>query len=128
MMPRRRLSVVVATGALVLAALAGCQVEPGNAAFVGDVTYSQSGVDDIAKKASAAGGVDRGQLREEIVRDEVFVDLASRYADEHQFGSPKIDAAGVAGQIGLPANDPFVVLLAKMDGYRRLLLSKVKAV
>jgi hypothetical protein len=128
MMPRRRLSVVVATGALALAALAGCHVEPGNVAFVGDTTYSRSGIDDIAKQATAAGGVDRGRLRGEIVRDEVFVDVASRYADEHHFGSPTIDAEGLAGQLGLPANDPFVQLLAKMDGYRQLLLSKVKAV
>jgi hypothetical protein len=128
MMPRRRLSVVVATGALVLAALAGCQVEPGNAAFVGDDTYSQSGVDDIAKQAAAAGGIDRSKLRDEIVRDEVFVDVARRYAEEHNFGSPKTDAEGVASQLGLPADDPLVQLLAKMDGYRQLLLGKVEPV
>lgn len=130
-MPRRRLSVVVATGALALAALAGCQVEPGNAAFVGDSTFSQSAMDDIVKQVEADGAKlsadDQIGIRQEIVADEVFVDVASRYATEKGLGAPDIDAQSTAAQYGLPPNNPFVLLTARTAAYQQLLTDKAKA-
>lgn len=130
-MSRRRLSVVVATGALALAALAGCQVEPGNAAFVGDSTFSQSAMDDIVKQLEADGAQlsadDQIGIRQQIVTDQVFVDVASRYATEKGLGDPDVDAESTAAKYGLPPSNSFVLLEARTTAYQQLLTEKAKA-
>jgi hypothetical protein len=131
-MPRRRLSLVVAAGALALVALAGCRVEPGSAAFVGNTTYSKSGLDRIVDQYKKDGGkvdaTDEHAIREEIARDQVFVDVASRYADEQHYDSPSVDTGSLAQQSGLPENDPFLQLYAKTQAYKTLLFQKISAV
>jgi hypothetical protein len=127
-MPRRRLSVVLAAGALAVLALAGCRVEPGNAAFVGDTTVSRADLDRIADQYKKDGGklepADESRLRAEIAKDEVFVAVASRYADEQHYAKPQTDEASLAQQSGLPESDPFLRIFAQADAYRKLLLSK----
>ena len=131
-MPRRRLSVVVATGALALAALAGCQVEPGTAAYVGNTTYTKADVDKILAQAERdSSKLDPRQeqgVRQQISLFQVFVDVATRFAGEQHYGSPALDPASVAQQIGLPESDPYVQLLTKVDAYKTLLLNNAKPV
>jgi hypothetical protein len=131
-MPRRRLSLVVAAGALAVAALAGCQVEPGNAAFVSGSSFSKAGLDHVVDQYKSDGGkvdaTDEGAVRAEIARDQVFVDVASRYAREQGYGSPTVDTSQVEQGLGVPASDLLVQLIATRDAYRSLLLSKATAV
>lgn len=131
-MPRRRLFLVVAAGALALAALAGCRVEPGNAAFVGNTTYSKSDLDHIVAQFKRDGGTlaaeDEKLIRQEIARDQVFVGVAKRYADEQHYGEPTVDAGATAQQYNMPPSDPVMQLLAQVDGYRTLLFDHIKAV
>jgi len=131
-MPRRRLFLVVAAGVLALAALAGCRVEPGNAAFVGSTTFSKADLDRIVDQYKRDGGkveaADEVGIRGEITRDQVFVEVAARYAREQKFGDPTIDFEQYAQQSGLPANDPALRLLATVEGYRTLLMGHVAPV
>ncbi len=131
-MPRRRLSLVVAAGALALVALTGCQVEPGSSAFVDNRTYSKADVDKVFDGFAHDGGkvdpVDVGKLRSEIARDQVFVDVAARYAKEKGYGDPTVDTSGAAQSLGVPESDPLARLLAQQDGYVQLLMAKVPAV
>lgn len=135
-MPRRRLSVVVATGVLALAALAGCQDVPGATAVVGDTSYTRASVNDVAttfeadlaKVPNAQKIDDEAGLRETIASYEVFIGVASRYADENHLGSPSVDTASLASQSGLPENDPYLQLFARSSAYRDLLLEKASSV
>src|SRR5256714_2919689 len=117
-MPRRRLSVVVAAAALTLAALAGCQVEPGTAAYVGNTTYTKADVDKIlARVERDSSKLDPRQeqgVRQQISLFQVFVDVATRFAGEQHYGGPALDPPSVAQQIGLPESDPYVQLLTKV--------------
>jgi hypothetical protein len=131
-MPRRRLSLVVAAGALALAAITGCRVEPGNAAFVGDTTYSKADldhmVDQFKKDGATVAAEDETLIRQEIARDQVFVGVAKRYADEQHYGTPNVDVSATARQYNMPPSDPVMQLLAEVDAYRTLLFDHVKAV
>jgi len=131
-MPRRRLSVVVAAAALTLAALAGCQVEPGTAAYVGNTTYTKADVDKMlaqAERDSAKFDPKQEQgVRQQIPLYQVFVDIAARFAKEKNYGSPTVDTASLAQQSGLPESDPYLQLYAKVDAYRTLLLKNADAV
>src|SRR3989442_2726363 len=132
-MPRRRLSVVLAAGALAVLALAGCRVEPGNAAFVGDTVHSKADIDRVLQGIEHDGiKIDParlGEVRELIAPDEAFVDVARRYATEQGYGEPTVDLEAAAQQFSpLPPGNAFVRLAAQTDAYRELLFTKVKPV
>jgi hypothetical protein len=132
-MPRRLITAAFA-GALALAALTGCRFETAaDAAFVGDTRYTQTDVDNILNTLKADGvnftGVDLGQVRQDIVVQSVFRDVAKRYAQEKGYPAPTVDYGGVAQALGgVPTSDPFVRAAAEADAYRMLLMSKVKPV
>lgn len=130
-MSRRRLSVVLAAGALAVLALAGCRVEPGKAAFVGGTAHSKTDVDQVLEQIEQDGiqidPAQKGRVRQLVVQDQVFVDVARRYATEHGYGEPTVDLAAAAQQFSpLPPRNAFVRLAAQTDAYRELLFSKAK--
>src|SRR5256885_1965750 len=130
-MPRRRLSVVVAAGALAVLALTGCRIEPGSAAFVGDTTHSRAQVDSVLDQYKKDVGKDtlpdEGSLRDRIAVDQVFLDVAKRYATEKNLGGVQPDYASVASQNQIPESDPFLRLLVDVQAYENLLFKSVKA-
>jgi hypothetical protein len=131
-MPRRRLSVVIAAGALAVLALAGCRTEPGNAAFVADTTHTkvdvQKVLDEIKRDFPKLDRSFEGRVRQLIAQDQVFVDVASRYAAEQHAGQPTLDLQTQSQKYGLPPGNAFIKLEAQADGYRNLLLEKAKPV
>lgn len=136
-MPRRRLSVVrlsvvLAAGALAVLALAGCRAEPGKAAFVGDTAHSKTDVDQVLEQIEHDGvqipPAQQGRIRQLIVQDQVFVDVARRYATEHGYGEPTVNLEAAAQRLRpLPPSNAFVRLAAQTDAYRELLFSKAKS-
>src|SRR5215813_11322360 len=101
-MPRRRLSVVVAAGALAVLALAGCRVEPGSAAFVGDTVLAKADVDrvlDQIKKDVKIEPGSEGRIRRSIAQGQVFVEVARRYATEQGYGEPTLDLETTAQEV-----------------------------
>src|SRR5262245_37383367 len=100
-------------------ALVGCQATPGTAAYVGDSRFTDNQVDQMVDQIDADvlkvqpeqnGKIDFGNLRQLLVRLQVFDALAARYAQEQHIDVPARDYAAAAQQIGLPADDPYVRL------------------
>jgi hypothetical protein len=131
-MPRRLITAALA-GALALGALTGCRfVTANDAAFVGDTRYTQADVDKVVNTMHADGldlsNVDLPTLRQTIVAQSVFRDVAKRYAQEKGYPAPTVDTDSIAQAVNLPASDPFVQLVAEAQAYDTLLMSKVKPV
>ncbi len=134
-MPRRRLIAAAATGVLALVALTGCRFETGaDAAYVGDTRFTDHQIDTFVAQLKKDGAKiqdsDEPQVRRQIIADEVFVEVAKRFANEKGYPAPT-DAADTlaqsAGQsFGLPANDPYVQLTATTEAYRQLLTEKAE--
>jgi len=118
-------SVVAAVG------LAGCQAQPGTAAYVGSTRITDTQVDqtvakiqsDLAKyHPETTFGI--GDLRTYVVQRLVINELSRQYATEKNISLPTPDYQSASSQIGLPADDPLVTLSADEDGYRKALLAK----
>ena len=134
-MQRVRLRRFVLFAVLAVAAtvgLAGCQTQPGTAAYVGDTRITDDQIDQaVARiqadvdKAEPGRTVPTGTLRTIVVGQTLFNEVAGQYASEHgiKVGPINYDEAGAS--IGLPADDPYVHLSADMDAYRTALLAKV---
>jgi hypothetical protein len=131
-MPRPRrltlLALLVFAGSLV----AGCQQQPGTAAYVGGLRLSDADVEhvvttieaDLKKIGQPLPAQAHGDVRRLVVQLTVFTELGRRYAVEKGYQLPTVDYEKVGAQIGLPANDPYVHLAGDADAYRQLLLSK----
>jgi hypothetical protein len=113
--------------------LAACQASPGVAAYVGDMRLTDSEVDsqvatvaaDLNKSdASAASSLRYGSVRQTVVELSVFNEIARRYAQEQNVTVPAPDLAGTASRFGLPADDPYVKLIANFSAYDTTLLGK----
>jgi hypothetical protein len=128
-MSRRRLSAVVVAGLLAVAALAGCRFEPGGAVFIEDTSYTRADIDRIVDAVQKDGvkidSTNHGQVRLVVVRSIVFSELAKHYAREHGYADPPLNLPAAAQEVGLPASDPFVPILASANAYRDLLLERV---
>jgi hypothetical protein len=126
----RRLFAAAAAGALALVALSGCRIESASdAAYVGDTSYSQADVSKVVDgmKADHATISDAqlAPLDQDIVARSVFLAVAKRYAAEHDYAIPAVNADSVAQAVSLPASDPYVRLAAEAQAYQTLLLNKV---
>jgi len=111
--------------------LAGCQTQPGTAAYVGGTRITDTQVDqtvakiqsDLAKyHPDTTFGI--GDLRTYVIQRLVINELSRQYAQEQNIAVPKPDYQSASAQIGLPADDPLVTLSADEDGYRKALLAK----
>ncbi len=124
-MARRRLVIAAVAGMLVLAGVTACRPETGSAAFVGSTRISSTQVQDVLDGLKTNGvAIDptrEGEARREVASALVFVQVAKRYADAHDYPAPKIDAQQVASRYELPTTDKFVQLLAQAQGYANLL-------
>ncbi len=134
-MQRIRRFVMVAAILLGGVTLAGCQSQPGTAAYVGDTRITDSQVESLVAtiqadidKSHPGSTVPAGDLREIVVEHSVFNELAKRYAAEKGIAVAHPDYKAASDQIGLPADDPYVRLSADEDAYRTALLSKVTPV
>lgn len=135
MKPRlsRRLLLSAAIGLVAVAGLAGCRVEQGAAAFVGDTRITDSQVNqvvdsipvelitsDLSDMSSAFGGI-RNQVLEALA----VVELGRQVADDtgRQPDSEAASAArdGWVQNTGLAQDNAFVALMAEAEGYRELL-------
>jgi hypothetical protein len=131
-MARRRLITVVAVAGLALAALTGCRLETGSAAYVGGTRFSQAQVDDMLAAYKRDGGAlqetDRPQARRSIASEMVFLAVARRYATEKGYDTPAFDYSSAASQSSLPASDPYLRMHVEADAYQQLLLQHSTAV
>jgi outer membrane murein-binding lipoprotein Lpp len=115
---------------LAVLTLTGCQAAPGVAAYVGDIRLLDSQVErdveaiesDVAAAGRPLPAEAYGEVRQILVRLFVFNEVARRYAAERGYQVPPVDYQGVAGQIGLPATDPYVRLIAESEALRQTLL------
>jgi hypothetical protein len=132
MMARRRLFTALAAAGLALAALTGCRLEAGSAAYVGGTRFSQQQVDDMLAAYQRDGGSlqesDRPAARRSVAGDLVFLALAKRYAVEKGYDKPNFDYNSAASQSNLPASDPYLRTKVQAFAYRQLLLQKSTAV
>jgi hypothetical protein len=121
----RRLLAVVASAGLALAALTGCRLEAGNAAFVGDANVTQVRVDSVVNRLAQDGykitDANRGDFRKAVVGDLLFTALAKRYAADKGYPAPAVDYQSAAQQSGLPANDPYLRMRVESQAYQQLL-------
>jgi hypothetical protein len=115
-------------------ALSGCQADPNRAASIGDVSIDHADVDamvttieaDLKKAQQNLPAEAYGDVRRTVVEFTVFNELARRYAADRRISVPAADYAAAAGQIGLPADDPYVRLYAESTALRTALLAQVK--
>jgi hypothetical protein len=115
--------------------LAGCQSKPGVAAYVGNTEISVDQVnkivsdldDAVQQRQGSIPDTAYGNVREQVLGDLVFVEVAHRYADAQSFSQPPINVDDVAQQTGLPTSLGFVTLEAQADAYHNMLLSRVTA-
>jgi SurA-like protein len=133
-MQRVRLRRFVLFAVLAVAAtvgLAGCQNQPGTAAYVGATRITDTQVDQTVAKIQAdlakyhpetSFGI--GDLRTYVVQRMVINELSRQYAQEQKISVPTPDYQTASSQIGLPADDPLVRLSADEDGIRTALLAK----
>ena len=135
MKPRlpRRLLLTAVIGLMAVVTVAGCRVEQGAAAFVGETRITDAQVDNVvdslpvelvtnnlANVSSAYGGV-----RHQVLEALAVVELGRHVADDTG-ALPDADARSVARdgwmqQTGLPESNAFVSLMAEAEGYRALL-------
>jgi hypothetical protein len=131
-MARRRLFIALATAGLALAALTGCRLETGSAAYVGGTRFSQQQVDDMLAAYRKDGGQlkesDRPQARRSIAAELVFVEVARRYAADKGYDTPAFDYNSASSQSNLPATDPFLRMQVEANAWEQLLLEKSSAV
>jgi hypothetical protein len=126
----RRLSAVAVVGAVALVALAGCRIEsPADAAYVGNTRHSQVDVDKIVDRLKADGAAfedsQKTAVRQRVVGDLVFLDVAKRYATEKGYPAPPVNTDALASAYQLPATDDFVKLEAQALAYQTMLTQKV---
>lgn len=113
--------------------LAGCQNQPGTAAYVGDTRITDTQVDQTVAKIQSdlakyhpESNFGIGDLRTYVVQRMVVNELSRQYAREQNITVPTPDYQTASTQIGLPADDPLVMLSADEDGLRTALLAKAK--
>jgi hypothetical protein len=113
--------------------LAGCQTQPGTAAYIGDTRITDAQVDQSVAKIQAdlakyhpETSFQIGDLRTYVIQRMVINELSRQYAAEQKIAVPTPDYQGASAQIGLPPSDPLVTLSADEDGYRKALLAKAK--
>lgn len=124
-----RTVIVAALSVVAAVALAGCRSQPGVAAYVGGTQYTDASVEQMVGSVQhliVEGAT--GNVRQQIVADEVFVDLAKRYAKEHDYPAPPVDASQVTSHYKLPADNAWAKLMAESDAYRQLLFERADAV
>lgn len=115
--------IVVALSVLAAVVLTGCRSQPGVAAYVDDTRYTDASVEQMTASVQhliAEGAT--GNVRQQIVADEVFVDIAKRYAKEHDYPAPTVHVDAVTAQYKLPPDNAWAKLTAEADAYRQLLL------
>jgi hypothetical protein len=130
-MPRRLFAAAVA-GVVALVALTGCRIEsPADVAYVGSTRFSQADVDSVVKQLEVDGlklaDSDKARARQLIVQQEVFLEVAKRYAAEKGLPAPAVDTASLAQANNLPESDPYVKLASSARAYFNLLQGKVPA-
>jgi hypothetical protein len=104
MMVRIRLAAAAASAGLVLAALAGCRLEAGSAAFVGPTRITDARVDEIVKQVQPH--IREGQtggIRQQVVAWLALGEAGRRYARAHNVTVGPRDLGAFAQQANLPA-------------------------
>lgn len=113
MTARRRLA-AVAVGVLALLPLTGCRVEPGAAAFVGDVRIADQRVDEIVSSVDdRVPAEQRGAFRQEVVSMLVLTEAGTRYAQAQKLQLPEAQPATVAERLQLPADGAYTQIFAR---------------
>jgi hypothetical protein len=122
-------AVVTLTGGFMLA---GCQSQPGVAAYVGDTKITIDQVDTIVDEAdtdlhaqhNAIDAAVYGDVRQNVLSNLIFVEVARRYVQEHGLSEPAVDADTTAQDVGLPSSDRYVILRAQATAYQDMLLAR----
>ncbi|GAA4689168.1 hypothetical protein [Phytohabitans rumicis] len=124
----RRLASIVVIAALGLGGLAGCRVENGKAAFVGDTTITEKQVDEVYDEVVAAaatgtatptpeaspGTAELPVTRQEVVDLMVSLELGRRIVIDKKLPAPQepTDPAQIAEALRAPADSAYVKLWA----------------
>ncbi|HZN71508.1 MAG TPA: hypothetical protein VFC00_07480 [Micromonosporaceae bacterium] len=115
MTTRRRLAAAAAgvLALLALPALAGCRVEPGAAAFVGDLRIPEQRVDEIVGSVGdRVPAEQRGGFRQEVVSMLVLIEAGTRYAQAQEVQLAQAQPATVAERLKLPVGAAYTQLVA----------------
>lgn len=128
---RVKITVLALVGTL---ALAGCARPTEDALRVGDVSVTNTQIDDtVAALMSRLGeggtpGVDTvAGVRQFAVRLTVFTEVASRYAREQSVTVPEPNYAAAAQELQLDADDPLVRISAQARAHADALLEDATA-
>ncbi|HKT04445.1 MAG TPA: hypothetical protein VJT31_33435 [Rugosimonospora sp.] len=104
-MARSRLLIVVASAGLALVTLAGCRLEPGAAAFVGDDRITDAQVDKVVSSVQAYIPAGRlGNFRTQVLTWLVVVKAGQRYADAHSITVKQETPADFVQNSNVPAS------------------------
>jgi hypothetical protein len=122
----------VAVALVATLALAGCDQDPAQALRVGNVTFSNSQVDETAQEfvnALAASGSAVSDpvatVRSSVVQQMIFKEVARRYAAEKGISIPAPDYEATASSLGVDVNDPYARLTAEVSPFLDTLRSQV---
>jgi hypothetical protein len=121
-------AVASALAVLLVGGLAACRADPAVAAYVDGAQITEARVDETmaglrevllgqtdpqAEPAAAAEVDDRlSVLRDRVVEMLILTEAANRYAAQAQVEVAEPDPAGLAPQIGLAADHPYVAVVA----------------
>jgi hypothetical protein len=115
---------VVGLALVATLALSGCGSNPSEAFRIGDVTLSNSSVDDTAQEfanALVASGSTVSdpvaKVRDSVVSQTIFLEVARRYAAEKGLTVAAPDYATTATNLGVDPADPYSRLTAEVSPY-----------